>query len=98
MRPDGTTVNGHDTERVNALPDDESDFRREPKPLFNRLPEDRNYKRRMELYAKQGITVNMEADDLQGEHRVVAEGILSEEECQNIIEIATVSIMVFRQI
>ena len=87
IRPDGTVANDHD----NPIPDDESDFRREPKPLFTRLPEDRNYDRKLDLYADQGITVNMEAEDLQGENRVVAEGILSEEECQKLIDVATVS-------
>ena len=79
------------TIRANPLQDDESDFRREPKPEFIRLPKDRAYRRKLDMYADQGIMVTMEAEDLQGESRVVVEGLLSEAECENLIDLATVS-------
>ena len=90
MRPDGPFSDAKDTVQVNPLRDDESDFRRDPKPAFIRLPEDMSYDRKLDRYADKGVVVSMEADDLQGEHRVVAEGILTEEECENLIEVAAV--------
>ena len=90
MRPDGPFSDAKDTVQVNPLRDDESDFRRDPKPAFIRLPEDMSYDRKLDRYADKGVVVSMEAEDLQGEHRVVAEGILTEEECENLIEVAAV--------
>ena len=91
MRPDGQSAGTKDTVRANPLPDDESDFRRDPKPAFIRLPEELSYDRKLDHYADKGVVVSMEAEDLQGEHRVVVEGILTEEECENLIEVAAVS-------
>ena len=90
MRPDCPFADTKDTVQANPLRDDESDFRRDPKPAFIRLPEDMSYDRKLDRYADKGVVVSMEADDLQGEHRVVAEGILTEEECENLIEVAAV--------
>ena len=90
MRPDGPFSDTKDTVQANPLRDDESDFRRDPKPAFIRLPEDMSYDRKLDRYADKGVVVSMEAEDLQGEHRVVAEGILTEEECENLIEVAAV--------
>ena len=91
MRPEGQSADTKDTFRANPIRDDESDFRRDPKPAFTRLPEDMSYDRKLDRYADKGVVVSMEAEDLQGEHRVVAEGILTEEECENLIEVAAVS-------
>ncbi len=86
LRPDGRL-----SKTVPTVPnEDESSFRREPKPQFVRLSEDDSYKRKMDAYAKRGVEVSMEARELQGDNRVVVEGILSQEECDSLIEIASV--------
>ncbi len=56
------------------------------------LPKDAEYKQKMEEYKKEGVKVTMESKDLQGDSRVVVEGLLTQQQCDDFVELAKVCV------
>ena len=46
----------------------------------------------MEEYKKEGIQVTMESGQLQGDSRVVVEGLLTQQQCDDFVELARVCV------
>lgn len=59
-----------------------------PPPEF--LPRDDAYFNRLEGLQSRGMQVTMQDDQLQGQHRVVADGLLSPDECVKLMELTEV--------
>ena len=55
------------------------------------LPKDAAYEARMKRYAEEGMKVDKEGEELQGERRVIVDGLLDGDGCKQLMELAEVT-------